>query len=93
MLTVDRLSRRPETFRRLTGVDTDTFYEIAELIRPLWEERRDNFEAGGRVHSLQGHENHLLAMLLYYRCYVTCEFLSYFFDCHETTVIWSVKRT
>ena len=93
MLTVDKLSHRPETFRRLTGVDVDTFYETAELIRPLWEERRDNFEDGGRAHSLQGHENHLLAMLPYYRCYVTYEFLSCFFNCHETTVIRSVKRT
>jgi len=92
MLTVEKLSRRPETFRRLTGVEVSHFYEIAEKIRPLWEERRDNFEEGGRKHSLQGHENHLLAMLLYYRCYVTYEFISYFFNCHETTVIRSVKR-
>ena len=92
MLTVEKLSRRPETFRRLTGAEVSHFYEIAELIRPLWEERRDNFEEGGREHSLQGHVNHLLAMLLYYRCYITYEFLSYFFDCHETTVIRSVQR-
>jgi hypothetical protein len=92
MLTVEKLSRRPETFRRLTGMEVSHFYEIAEQIRPLWEERRDNFEEGGREHSLHGHENHLLAMLLYYRCYITYEFLSFFFDCHETTVIRSVKR-
>ena len=35
MLTVEKLSRRPGTFRRLTGTDADTFYEIAEKIRPL----------------------------------------------------------
>lgn len=92
MLTVEKLSRRPGTFRRLTGVDIDTFYEIADLIRPLWEERRDNYEDGGREHNLCGHENHLLAMLLYYRCYVTYEFLSFIFDSHETTVMRSVKR-
>lgn len=92
MLTAEKLARRPDTFRRLTGIEVSHFYEIAEKIRPLWEERRDNFEEGGREHSLQGHENHLLAMLLYYRCYITYEFLSYFFDCHETTVIRSVKR-
>jgi len=60
MLTAEKLSRRPETFRHLTGVDVKTFYEIAELIRPLWEKRRDNFEAGGREHCLCGHENHLV---------------------------------
>ena len=54
MLTVEKLSRRPGTFRRLTGTDADTFYEIAEKIRPLREERRDNSEEGCREHSLRG---------------------------------------
>ncbi|XOF33004.1 MAG: hypothetical protein ACL93V_07270 [Candidatus Electrothrix sp. YB6] len=64
MLTFEKLSRRPETFRRLTGVDIDLFNGMTEKIRPLWEERRDNFEKGGRKHNLEGAENHLLAMLL-----------------------------
>ncbi len=92
MFTVEKLSRRPETFRRLTGVDVTLFQEMSEKIRPLWEKRRDNFECGGRPHSLCGLENHLLALLLYYRCYVTYEFLSCLFDSHETTVMRSVKR-
>ena len=29
MLTVEKLSRRPETFRRITGVDVELFKEIA----------------------------------------------------------------
>ena len=61
MLTVEKLGRRPETFRRITGIDVELFKEIAEKIRPLWEKRRDNLEEGGRSHSLYGHENHLLA--------------------------------
>jgi len=92
MLTVEKLSRRPETFRRITGVDVELFKEMAEKIRPLWEKRRDNLEEGGRNHSLYGYENHLLALLLYYRCYVTYEFLSFFFNTHETTVMRSIKR-
>ena len=64
MLTFEKLSRRPETFRRLTGVDVDLFVEMTEKVRPLWEKRRNNFEKGGRKHNLPGVENHLLAMLL-----------------------------
>ena len=93
MLTFEKLSRRPGTFRRLTGVDVDLFFEMAEKVRPLWKKRRDNFEKGGRKHNLPGVENHLLAMLIYYRCYVTYEFLSFFFDSDETTVMRAVKRT
>ena len=92
MLTTEKLCSRPVTFRRLTGVEVRLFYEICEKIRPLWENRRDNFEKGGRNHNLRGLENHLLAMLLYYRCYVTYEFLGFFFDSDETTVMRSVKR-
>lgn len=93
MLTFEKLSRRPETFRRPTGVDVDLFFEMAEKVRPLWKKRRDNFEKGGRKYNLRGIENHLLAMLLYCRCYVTYEFLSFFFDSDETTVMRAVKRT
>jgi hypothetical protein len=92
MLTYEKLSRRPESFRRLTGVDIDLFNDMTEKIRPLWGERRNNFGKGGRKHNLSGVENHLLAMLLYYRCYVTYEFLGFFFDSDETTVMRSVKR-
>ena len=92
MLTVEKLISRPGTFRRLTGTDVGLFMEITEMLRPSWENRRDNFEKGGRTHSLYGLENHLLAMLMYYRCYVTYEFPSFFFDTHETTVMRSVKR-
>ncbi len=79
MLTAEKQSRRPVTFRRLTGVEVCLFHEICEKIRQLQEKRRDNFEKGGRNHNLRGLVNHLLAMLLYYRCYVTYESLSYFF--------------
>ena len=92
MLTYEKLSPRPESFRRLTGVDIDLFDEMTEKLRPLWKERRNNFEKGGRKHNLRGVENHLPAMLLYYRCYVTCEFPSFFFDSDETTVMRAVKR-
>jgi hypothetical protein len=60
MLTVEKLSRRPETFRRMTGIDVNLFMEIAEKIRPLWEKRRDNLEEAAKPQSLR-HENHLLA--------------------------------
>lgn len=92
MLTFEKLSRRPGSFRRLTGVDVELFVGITEKIRPLWEERRNNFEKGGRKHNLRGVENHLPAMLLYYRCYVTYEFLGFFFDSDETTLMRTVKR-
>ena len=47
MLTFEKLSRRPESFRRPTGVDIDIFNGMTDKIRPLRGERRNNFENGG----------------------------------------------
>jgi hypothetical protein len=65
---------------------------MIEKIRPLWDVRRDNFDEGGRSHNLPGLEDHLLAMLIYYRCYITYVFMGLLFNSHETTVIRSVGR-
>lgn len=92
MLSFEKLSSRPKSFRRITGVEVDIFLKMVEQIQPLWKQRRNNFEKGGRHHNLNGLENHLLAMLMYYRCYVTYEFLGYFFDSDETTIMRSIKR-
>jgi hypothetical protein len=92
MLTFKKLSRHPKTFSRLTGVSTELFSEMVEKIRPLRGVRRDNFCEGGRSHNLPGPEDHLLAMLIYYRCYITYVFMGFLFNSHETTVMRSVSR-
>ncbi|GBC63523.1 IS5/IS1182 family transposase [Desulfonema ishimotonii] len=88
MLTYEKLSRKPGTFRRLTGVSVGVFSEMAGKVGPLWEKRRNNC----RNHALPGVENHLLAMLIYHSCYVTYEFMGFFFDCDKTTVMRAVRR-
>lgn len=92
MLTFEKLSRHPQTFSRLTGVSTGLFREMTEKIRPLWDVRRDNFDEGGRSYNLSGLEEHLLAMLIYYRCYITYVFMGFLFNSHETTVMRAVGR-
>lgn len=92
MLTFEKLSRHPQTFSRLTGVSTELFGEMVEKIRPLWDVRRDNFDEGGRIYNLSEPEDHVLAMLIYYRCYITYVFMGFLFNSHETTVMRSVSR-
>jgi len=79
-------------FRRLTGVDIELFSDMCSRIAPLWDSRRHNFDQGGCPHSIVGLENHLLAMLIYYRSYVSHAFLGVLFNVHETTAMRSVKR-
>ena len=92
MLSFEKLSRHPQTFSRLTGVSTELFSEMVEKIRPLWDVRRDNFDEGGRAYKLAGLEEHLMALLIYYRCYITYVFMGFLFNSHETTVMRSVSR-
>lgn len=92
MLTFEKLSRHPQTFSRLTGVSTELFGEMVEKIRPLWDVRRDNIDEGGRIYNLSEPEDHVLAMLIYYRCYITYVFMGFLFNSHETTVMRSVSR-
>ncbi len=93
MPAFEKPARYPKIFSRLTGVSTGLFSEMTEKIRPLWETRRDSFDEGGRNHSLPGPEDHLMALPIYYRCYVAYVFTGFLFDVHETAVIRSVKRT
>ena len=92
MLTFEKLSRHPQTFSRLTGVSTELFGKMVEKIHPLWDVRRDNFDEGGRIYNLSELEDHVLAMLIYYRCYITYVFMGFLFNSHETTVMRSVSR-
>lgn len=92
MITFEKLAKHPKIFTGLTGVKIDDFLEMASKIEPLWNKRRDNFHKGGRSHVIAGVKNHLLVMLIYYRCYITYEFLGLLFDVDETTAMRTLKR-
>ena len=84
----DRLRRKPDTFRRLTGITPEDFDQVMEDLRPLYEEAekerlgrpdRERAIGGGRNFKL-ALEDRLLMLLMYYRLYVTHEFLGFLFD-------------
>lgn len=92
MLFYNKLIRKPRVFKRLTGVSVNQFEFMAHKLEPFWSERRNNFDKGGRKHKLEGVKPHLLAMLIYYRTYITYEFLGFLFGVDETTVLRAVRR-
>ena len=66
-----RLRRRRE-FASLTGVAADTFDDMVRRLRPVWE--REVVEAktkDGRPWGVGGLEDHLLVLLILYRCHLT----------------------
>ena len=84
--------RRSTCFRRLTGVSVVTFDRMVEQLRPLWEAAERHKTKSGRPWEVGGLENHLLIMLLYYRCYVTQEFIGFFWQVDRSVICRAIRR-
>ena len=78
-LNYKKLSKKPVIFLRLTGVKFSEFVEICERIKPLWDEKVESKKQSiGRSRCLRTLEDKVLALLLYYRTYITHEFYRLF---------------
>ena len=84
--------RRSTCFRRLTGVSVVTFDRMVEQLRTSWEAAERRKTKSGRPWEVGGLENHLLIMLLYYRCYVTQEFIGFFWQVDRSVICRAIRR-
>lgn len=90
----DRLRRNPDTFRRLTGISPEDFDQVLADLRPLYEEaERERLDRPDRERAIGGGRNfklaledRLLMLLMYYRLYITHEFLGFLFDLDDSNV-------
>lgn len=88
-----KLSKKPHNFQKITGVSVCEFNVILKKMRPLWKKRIENpKKVSGRPYGLGSLENHFLCLLLYYRTYSTCFFLSFWFRVDISTISRSIKR-
>lgn len=90
-LSVCRL-RRSLSFRRLTGVSIAPFDEMLTQLRGPWAAAARRKAKSGRPWEVGGLEDHLLVMLLYYRCYVTQEFIGFFYQVDRSVICRAIKR-
>lgn len=84
MINIEKLSHKPKTFRSLTGMDYIKFNLLLEKIEPLWQKaelnrKKPNKErlrkfGGGRTPKI-GLDQNLFCLLVYYRTYVSHEFV------------------
>jgi len=88
------LKKRPNTFRKLTGLTVEKFEELLKTITPLYnksEEKRlyksnrQRAQGAGRRQNLSL-EDKLLMLFMYYRVYITHEFLGFIFNLHNSNV-------
>jgi len=87
-LTYDRLYRKPQIFLRLTGVGVDKFNEIIKEIEAEWEKKVVAIKksTAGRISNLKTLEDKVLALMIYYRTYITHEFIGYLVGLHNSNI-------
>lgn len=86
------LKKRPSIFLSLFGVSVFEFELVLERVTPLWEKKiLGNYVGCGRFfkHDLAGM---ILLLLLYYRHYITQEFVGMLFGLHKSNVCRIIKR-
>ena len=90
MVSFDKLCKQKKNFSRLTGVTVDEFWEIVRKMIPKWEAFQKKKKISGRCSKLKTLENEVL--LVYYRFYVSFQFLEYLFGLDESNVCRHIQR-
>jgi len=94
-----RLAKRPVTFMRLTGLPVARFADLVDAVDPLLEQAnkkrlnrraRQRAAGAGKRYDLPVCDR-LLMTLMYYRTYITQEFLGYLFDMDASNVCRNMK--
>jgi len=84
--------RASASFVRLTGVSVATFDGMLKQLAGPWEKVQRRKAKPGRPWDVGGLEDHLLIMLIYYRCYITQEFLGFFYNVNKSAICRAIQR-
>jgi hypothetical protein len=84
---------RKRQFRSLTGVEPGHFLDMVERIRPHWQRLVvDAKNRSGRPWEIGGLEDHLLVMLILYRCAVTQDFIACLYQVDKSAICRALQR-
>ncbi|GAN34226.1 MAG: hypothetical protein DYG83_15085 [Candidatus Brocadia sp. AMX2] len=93
MLKYIKISKRPNTLYRSTGLTREQFTALCTKLNPLWEKaekrrltqrERKGVLGQGRKYKLSTTEDKLLFILVFYRYYLTDELMGYLFGIHPS---------
>lgn len=80
-------------FRSLTGVTPDIFLQMADRMRPAWKSQVTGCKnRSGRPYGVGELEDHLLVLLILYRCHITQDFLACLYGVDRATICRALKR-
>jgi DDE superfamily endonuclease/Helix-turn-helix of DDE superfamily endonuclease len=83
---------RKRQFRYLAGVEPDIFHKMIERLRPLWEKTCRRKNRSGRPYGVGDLDDHLLVLLILYRCHITQDFLGLLYGVDKATICRSLRR-
>lgn len=100
MTNHEKLLRKPSLFRMFTGLSASEFARLVADLEPVWLARKAKRAARRRRHRASGagrksklvFTDRLLLTLLYYRAYVTQEFVGFLFGVDKGTVSREVQE-
>jgi hypothetical protein len=84
---------RKRQFRALTGVEADVFRQMVERLRPSWKHQIiEPKNRDGRPWGVGGLEEHLLVLLIVYRCCVTQDFIGCLYQVDKSAICRALQR-
>lgn len=83
---------RKKQFRSLTGIEPGRFFQMIVMVRPEWERRIGRKNRDGRPWGVGSLEDHLLVLLILYRCHITQDFLACLYGVDKATICRSLQR-
>ncbi len=84
---------RKRQFRSLTGVEPEIFREMVERLRPLWQKKVvAPKKKSGRPWGVGALEDHVLVLLILYRCGVTQDFLGCLYQVDKSAICHALQR-
>lgn len=79
-------------FRYLAGIDADVFQEMVEKLTPGWQRQEKRKAVSGRPYGVGGLSEHLLMLLILYRCHITHDFMAFLCGVDKATICRSLSR-
>ncbi len=84
--------RQSRCFKRLTGISVAEFDQMRSRLEGPWRQAQAAKVRSGRPWETGGLDDHLLIMLIYYRCYVTQEFIGFFYGVDKGVICRAIQR-
>lgn len=79
-------------FGYLTGISPEIFRQMVLRLSPAWERLCRSKNRMGRPYGVGDLEDHLLVLLILYRCHITQDFLALLYGVDKATVCRALRR-